>query len=77
MQNQQNQQNPTIDRQSVAPISVKQVVEAVGNAQNILVALSKNPDTEELTSAFALTLALDAAGKNATAIFFRQVAREY
>lgn len=69
----QNQQNPTIDQQATAPVGVKQVIEAVGNAQNILVALSKNPDIEELTCAFALTLALDAAGKNATAIFSGQL----
>jgi hypothetical protein len=70
MQNQQqNQQNPTIEQQAAAPVGVKQIIEAVGNAQNILVALSKGPDIEELTCAFALTLALDAAGKNATAIF--------
>ncbi|MCL2038483.1 hypothetical protein FWG86_01075 [Candidatus Saccharibacteria bacterium] len=68
-QNTQKPANPTIDRPSSAPVSVKEIIDAINNSQNILVALSKDPDIEELTNSLALTLALDAAGKNATAIF--------
>jgi nanoRNase/pAp phosphatase (c-di-AMP/oligoRNAs hydrolase) len=65
--------NPVINNKGAQVAGAKEIVEAVQNAENILVALSKNPDIEELTAAFALTLAIDAAGKNATAIFSGQM----
>ncbi|MCL2371392.1 hypothetical protein FWC63_01440 [Candidatus Saccharibacteria bacterium] len=62
--------NPVIqNNQAGTTVTVKEIIEAVNNSQNILVALSKNPSIEELTDVMALTMALDAAGKNATAIF--------
>ncbi|MCL2002183.1 hypothetical protein FWG76_02135 [Candidatus Saccharibacteria bacterium] len=74
MQNTTTQNNPTIQNQKGAiPATVKDIIEAINNAQNILVALSKDPDIEELTTTMALTMALDAAGKNATAIFSGQM----
>lgn len=54
-----------------APISetLERVVEKIEDADNILVALSRNPSVDEMASAIALTLALDQAGKHATAIY--------
>ena len=48
---------------------IKQIVEKINGAKNILVALSKNPDVDEVSAAFGLTLMLDKLGKKATAIY--------
>ena len=62
---------PTNTGNTTAPIdeSLAQVVDRVNKGDNILVALSKNPSVDELTSAIALTMYLDKYGKHATAIF--------
>ena len=48
---------------------IKQIAEKVNGAKNILVALSKNPDVDEVSAALGLTLMLDKLGKKATAIY--------
>ena len=54
-----------------APISevLESVRDKIEDADNILVTLSKNPTIDEISSAIALTLALNELGKHATAIF--------
>ena len=51
---------------------LEQVKERILSAENILVALSKNPSVDEMAGAIGLTLALDGAGKHATAIYSGQ-----
>ena len=48
---------------------LNQVKEKIEGAENILVALSKNPSVDEMAAAIGLTLLLDEAGKHATAIY--------
>ncbi len=48
---------------------IKQIAEKVNGAKNILVALSKNPNVDEVSAALGLTLMLDKLGKKATAIY--------
>ena len=48
---------------------IKEIVEKVNGAKNVLVALSKNPSVDEVSAAMGLTLVLDKLGKKATAIY--------
>lgn len=45
------------------------IVARINEAENILIALSKNPTADELAAAIGLSLFLDKAGKHATAIY--------
>lgn len=45
------------------------IVARINEAENILIALSKNPTADELAAAIGLSLYLDKAGKHATAIY--------
>ncbi|MDO4889093.1 MAG: hypothetical protein Q4A25_00130 [Candidatus Saccharibacteria bacterium] len=47
----------------------KEIAEKIKGAQNILVALSKDPSVDEVSAALGLTLMLDKIGKKATAIY--------
>ena len=47
----------------------KEIAEKIKGAQNILVALSKDPNVDEVSAALGLTLMLDKIGKKATAIY--------
>ena len=47
----------------------KEIAEKIKGAQNILVALSKDPGVDEVSAALGLTLMLDKIGKKATAIY--------
>ena len=49
--------------------TVEKIVEKIKNAENILIALSKNPSVDELSTAIGLSLFLDKIGKRATAIY--------
>lgn len=46
-----------------------QIVAKISTAENILIALSKNPSADELASAIGLSILLDKMGKHATAIY--------
>jgi hypothetical protein len=48
---------------------VSKITEKIQGAENVLVALSNNPDVDELAAAIGLTLIIDKMGKHATAIF--------
>lgn len=48
---------------------VKQIVGKLNNAENILVALSKNPSVDEISAAIGLTLYLDGNQRHVTAIY--------
>ncbi|MBR3415064.1 hypothetical protein IKG73_03610 [Candidatus Saccharibacteria bacterium] len=48
---------------------IKQIAEKIQGAKNILVALSQNPNVDEVSAALGLTLMLDKLGKKATAIY--------
>lgn len=48
---------------------VTQVAQKIAEADNILVALSKDPTVDEMAAAIGLTLFLDGLGKHATAIY--------
>ena len=48
---------------------IEQIKEKITGADNILVALSKNPSVDEMAAAIGLTMLLDNAGKHATAIY--------
>lgn len=48
---------------------IAKVVELIEDANNILVALSKNPSVDEMSAALGLTMMLDKMGKHATAIY--------
>ncbi|MBR3323594.1 hypothetical protein IKG16_01780 [Candidatus Saccharibacteria bacterium] len=48
---------------------LEQVKEKVAAAENILVALSRDPNVDEMAGAIGLTMALDEMGKHATAIY--------
>lgn len=48
---------------------VKEITERVKGAQNVLVALSKDPNVDEVSAALGLTLMLDKVGKKVTAIY--------
>ncbi|MCL1840076.1 hypothetical protein FWF89_03765 [Candidatus Saccharibacteria bacterium] len=50
-----------------------QVVERVKGGDNVLVALSSNPNVDEMAAAIGLALVLDKLGKHATAIFSGQI----
>ena len=45
------------------------VVKKIKEAENVLVALSNDPSVDEMAAAIGLTMALDVAGKHATAIY--------
>lgn len=47
----------------------KQIIESIGEATNILVAVNKNPSVDELSAALGLTIFLNKLGKHATAVF--------
>ncbi|MDR2063746.1 MAG: hypothetical protein LBQ02_03070 [Candidatus Nomurabacteria bacterium] len=51
----------------------QKVLDNIRGAENILIALNKNPTIDELVTSLALTLALDKLGKHATAIFSGKV----
>ncbi|MBR0402977.1 hypothetical protein IJI55_00280 [Candidatus Saccharibacteria bacterium] len=48
---------------------LEQVKERIAGAENILVALSRDPNVDEMAGAIGLTMALDEMGKHATAIY--------
>ena len=48
---------------------LEQVKEKIAAAENILVALSRDPNVDEMAAAIGLTMALDNMGKHATAIY--------
>ena len=48
---------------------VEQIREKIAEAENILVALSRDPSVDEMAGAIGLTMALDKMGKHATAIY--------
>ncbi len=48
---------------------IAQVADKIKNSTNVLVALSKDPNVDELSAALGLTFMLDKLGKHATAIF--------
>jgi hypothetical protein len=52
---------------------VVNVADKINAAENVLVALSKSPNVDELSAAIGLALALDKLGKHATAIFSGEV----
>ena len=47
----------------------QQVIEAVNNAANILVTVSRNPSVDALSAALGLALVLDKADKHVSAVF--------
>lgn len=49
--------------------AAKQIVEKLKGAENVLVALSKNPTVDELATAIALAMIIDKMGKRATTIY--------
>ena len=49
--------------------TLDKVVAKIKDAENVLVALSDNPTVDEMAAAIGLTMALDSAGKHATAIY--------
>lgn len=49
--------------------NTQKVIEKIKSAENILVALSKNPSVDEMAAAIGLTMLLDNTGKHATAIY--------
>ena len=49
--------------------TLSKVIGKIENANNILVAVSKDPTADELSAALGLTLMLDEMGKHATAIY--------
>lgn len=57
------------DKTSAEPNSLAQVSDRVRNSSNILIALSKDPNIDELTAALSLAMIFDKFGKHATAIF--------
>ena len=61
---------PAPEDAPAAPVdeTLARVIEKLGDADNILVALSKDPSVDEISAAIALTLSLDRMGKHATAI---------
>lgn len=50
-----------------------QLVERIGSANNILVTVSEGPTVDQLAGCIGLTIALNKAGKNATAVFSGKV----
>ncbi|MBQ8996821.1 hypothetical protein IJ095_02225 [Candidatus Saccharibacteria bacterium] len=48
---------------------MKEVVQKIKDAENVLIALSNDPSVDEIAAALGLTTAIDAAGKHATAIY--------
>lgn len=48
---------------------VSDIANRIAEAHNILIALSNNPSVDEMSAAIGLSLALDRAGKRATAIY--------
>ncbi len=48
---------------------LQKVADEIDKANNILVALSKNPSVDEISAALALTMILDSLGKHVTAIY--------
>ncbi|MBQ6394575.1 hypothetical protein IJH97_02385 [Candidatus Saccharibacteria bacterium] len=51
------------------PDALEKVVDRIEAADSILVALSKDPNVDEMAAAIALTMMLDNSGKHATAIY--------
>ena len=49
--------------------ALDKVLKRVGEAENVLVALSDSPSVDEMAAAIGLTMALDSIGKHATAIY--------
>lgn len=49
--------------------TVKQIVEKINKAESILIALSNDPNVDELSAALGLALVFDKIGKHATAIY--------
>ena len=49
--------------------AAKQIVEKLKGAENVLVALSKNPTVDELATAIELSMIVDQMGKRATTIY--------
>ena len=49
--------------------SLEEVAKKIKEADNVLVALSNDPSVDEMAAAIGLTMALDTAGKHATAIY--------
>lgn len=48
---------------------IQQIIEKIEKAENILVALSRDPSVDEIAAAIGLTIYLDETGKHATAIY--------
>ena len=46
----------------------EQIIAALKDSENILIALNNNPSVDELAAALALTLAINKTGKHATAV---------
>jgi hypothetical protein len=59
------------DKPGTKPVGggISAVVQAIEKAENVLVALSKNPTVDEMTAALALDLVLDKTKRHSTAIF--------
>ena len=49
--------------------TLDKIVAKIGDAENVLVALSDNPTVDEMAAAIGLTMVLDSIGKHATAIY--------
>ena len=47
---------------------IERITDKISKAENILVALSRNPSVDEIASAIGLTLFLEELGKHTTAI---------
>lgn len=53
--------------------SLRQIIEGLGTANNVLVTVSSDPSVDQLAACIGLTLALNKQGKHATAVFSGKV----
>lgn len=61
-------EEPKVSRVAQADF-VKQIIEKLRKSENILVALSNNPNIDEIAAAIAMAIYLDSQQKHVTAIY--------
>lgn len=66
------EEQPKVSRAAQADF-VKQIIEKLKKSENILVALSNNPNLDEIAAAIALTIYLDSMQRHVTAIYSGEI----
>ena len=65
-------EEPKVSRVAQADF-VKQIIEKLRKSENILVALSNNPNIDEIAAAIAMTIYLDSMQRHVTAIYSGEI----